>query len=505
LLSLGRVGFLSSIVLIQSTQGVVDFVGDAVKAGGYFGYADSLYTVAVSTQNFIGNIYIEASLSTVPNLNDWFPVQVIPAINYLQYPRQPTAPTGQNGGDTGTSAYTFRGNFVFLRARIDRSFLYNYTVIDPYYISLLGTARIVLSRSETIKSSLLPMPSPSAASLSPSIIPLPVPIPNAGITNVGDGYQIYSSLSAFNVAQLRTLVAGQGISIVQDVDTLTLNATGSSNNFLSATTSFADTFTQLSDVPATYVGAAGYFISVNVPENGLTFTNLPPVALSGSITDTTGVLSSSNGGTGLVSPPANSILIGSSDTALSIIQVPLVPGSILSWNGNQYQWIDSTALSVSTDIEASTLVITDSTVLSGDINLSGAIVLSGEISILSSLNLNNGGTSITVEDSDDSNNIATTAFVNSFISAEINNLVERENNLSDLTNIILARINLGLGQAAILNVGDIAGTVADAGDMISRDAAILAAAQQFSSNDSISEIALENAFAMSDVSGGEYY
>jgi hypothetical protein len=89
--------------------------------------------------------------------------------------------------------------------------------------------------------------------------------------------------------------------------------------------------------------------------------------------------------------------------------------------------------------------------------------------------------------------------------AEISNLVERENNLSDLTNITIARENLGLGQAAILNVGDISGTLADAGDMIARDAAVLAEAQTYLSSAPISEISLENAFEIYGVSGGEYY
>jgi hypothetical protein len=505
---------LSSIVLIQSTQGFIDFIGDSVQAGGYFGFSDSLYTVAISTQNFIGNLYIEASLVTNPGLTDWFPVQVGASSNFLQYPAQPTAPTGLNGGDTGTLAYSFRGNFLFLRARVDRSSLYTYTPLDPYFISLLGTVRVVLSRSETVKpvSAFLPgnlpptLPNPINFAPPPNIVvspPAAFTIP--GLVNIGDGYEIYAGIAGQNTAQLRSLVAGQGIAITEDTDSLTFNVIGSSSNSLSNTTSFADAFTQLSDVPATYVGAAGYVVTVNISQNGLTFTSLPPLALTGSITDAVGILSSSNGGTGLVAPAENSILIGLSASSLGTIQVPLVSNSILTWNGNQYEWIELPTLAVSNDLDIETLIVANNTVLSGSINLSGTIEISGDISFSNPLDLGNGGTSITLDISDDSSNIATTAFVNSLITAEISNLVERENNLSDLTNITIARENLGLGQAAILNVGDISGTLADAGDMIARDAAVLAEAQTYLSSAPISEISLENAFEIYGVSGGEYY
>jgi hypothetical protein len=55
----------------------------------------------------------------------------------VQYPINPAAPTSNNIGDTGTYAYSFSGNFIWVRARVDRS----YIVPPPVDPDLVGAVQ----------------------------------------------------------------------------------------------------------------------------------------------------------------------------------------------------------------------------------------------------------------------------------------------------------------------------------------------------------------------------
>jgi hypothetical protein len=111
-------------------NGTLDQTGPATRADGYYGFADGMHTVAFYLKNFSGRLYIEATLSDDPRESDWFPIGL-----------------GNNGipyysvDETSTKVETFNvvGNFVYLRAKIERSYL-NKT------LDQLGTCeRVVLS------------------------------------------------------------------------------------------------------------------------------------------------------------------------------------------------------------------------------------------------------------------------------------------------------------------------------------------------------------------------
>jgi len=93
-------------------QGQLDFTGDAIRGDGYFGFSDGLHTVQVSLNGFTGRIYIQGSLSSNPGPTDWFDVRLDGNTPYVQFTNSST-----------TSAYTFQGNIVYLRAKVDRSYI----------------------------------------------------------------------------------------------------------------------------------------------------------------------------------------------------------------------------------------------------------------------------------------------------------------------------------------------------------------------------------------------
>jgi hypothetical protein len=112
----------TSITLLTN-QDSLNYSGNAVKGDGYYGQTDGVHTVSVSINNFVGRIHIEASLATNPTNTDWFPIYLTSGNSFKQYPVTGT-PSGSNGlGDTTTEAWTFRANILWIRARVDRSYL----------------------------------------------------------------------------------------------------------------------------------------------------------------------------------------------------------------------------------------------------------------------------------------------------------------------------------------------------------------------------------------------
>lgn len=106
----------SSVVMLSSTQGHLDVVGDRVKADGWYGFTDGLHTVAIKAVNFKGRIYFEASIAQDPIAGDWFPIQV-DGLDFMEFPAIGAT------NFSGTVGKNIIGGFTWLRAKIDRSYL----------------------------------------------------------------------------------------------------------------------------------------------------------------------------------------------------------------------------------------------------------------------------------------------------------------------------------------------------------------------------------------------
>jgi hypothetical protein len=91
----------------------VDQLSEPMRGDGYYGYRDGSQTLAVTFQNFVGRIQIEATLEINPTEADWFPVWMNRATPYKQY----------GTVTNGTESFSVRGNFVLIRFRKTRSYL----------------------------------------------------------------------------------------------------------------------------------------------------------------------------------------------------------------------------------------------------------------------------------------------------------------------------------------------------------------------------------------------
>jgi hypothetical protein len=113
---------------ILVADGQLDQTGPATRADGYYGFADGLQTVGFYLKNFIGRIYVDATLSDNPGADDWFPI-ALSNTDFVDF----------ESAQTGIETFNIVGNFVYLRAKVRRSYL-------GRPVSNLGTCdRVVLS------------------------------------------------------------------------------------------------------------------------------------------------------------------------------------------------------------------------------------------------------------------------------------------------------------------------------------------------------------------------
>ncbi len=117
-----------SVLMMTNTRPNHSLVGDAIRADSYFGHTDGIHTVQVVVNNFTGSFGIQGTLATEPVEADWFNINlnanqnVSSASPLISFPINPLELQGGGpDGDTTTLAFTFVGNFVWLRAILDRS------------------------------------------------------------------------------------------------------------------------------------------------------------------------------------------------------------------------------------------------------------------------------------------------------------------------------------------------------------------------------------------------
>jgi hypothetical protein len=122
-----------SVLMMSNTGQNHNLTGDKIRADGYFGRTDGIHTVMVVVANFTGSFGIQGTLATVPVEADWFDINVNVNQNVssasprVSFPVNPASPTNVGGnGDDSVLAFTFVGNFVYLRAILDRS-----TITEP--------------------------------------------------------------------------------------------------------------------------------------------------------------------------------------------------------------------------------------------------------------------------------------------------------------------------------------------------------------------------------------
>lgn len=93
---------------------VMAHTGAPVRGAGWRAGPTGLHTLSVRVTNFVGRVWLEASLVAEPTEADWFIVP-LDGRERLDFPLTGTAPQSVNLG------FTFRLNSLWLRGRMDRA------------------------------------------------------------------------------------------------------------------------------------------------------------------------------------------------------------------------------------------------------------------------------------------------------------------------------------------------------------------------------------------------
>ena len=120
----------STIILTNKSE--MSYTGDKARGDGFYGFSDGLHTVSFHVNNLTARIWLQATLLEVPTENDWFNIALSTSTEYLQA-----------DADSTTKGVTFTGNFVYLRASIDRSYLVDQTY-DPSVHGVLDKIVLVI-------------------------------------------------------------------------------------------------------------------------------------------------------------------------------------------------------------------------------------------------------------------------------------------------------------------------------------------------------------------------
>lgn len=232
----------SNVILLPSTQGVVSITGTPVRGAGSTRTVGSLYTVVITANNLQGRVYIEGSIASSPTPDDWFTI-VMPGLNspFVEFPYE----EGNTSGGTTTAGFNFKGNFTWIRARLDRDYLglddlsdmelAPYGFVDNITLNVGGWSAITALSNDTTCGSVLSG------------------VESIKGNNLGNGKRVFANtVGQSNVLMnFRTLIAGPGINLSSNASTITIESRAGDDGI--------NRFVDLLDVPTDVVANAVLF------------------------------------------------------------------------------------------------------------------------------------------------------------------------------------------------------------------------------------------------------
>ena len=106
-----------SLEILGNTGSDMNKTGDKAKSDSYYGYTDGIHSVSSKYNTFLGTVKLQATLSLNPSESDWGDIKLIT----------------KSTSHTGTEIHTFKGNYVYLRAVVDRSGVGDGSTYDSAY------------------------------------------------------------------------------------------------------------------------------------------------------------------------------------------------------------------------------------------------------------------------------------------------------------------------------------------------------------------------------------
>ena len=112
----------SSTTLMSDTSQYWNKTGEKIRADGFYGSSDGLHTLSIYVGNFIGRVYIEASIAENPTATDWFAIPFDGAtLDHVEYPH--VGALLNPNGETSVLGFNLTANITWIRSRLDRTYL----------------------------------------------------------------------------------------------------------------------------------------------------------------------------------------------------------------------------------------------------------------------------------------------------------------------------------------------------------------------------------------------
>lgn len=130
-----------SVTIMSASGSEMNKYGDDVKGDSFYGYTDGLHTIQTIYSQFIGRFRIQGTLSLEPTDSDWFDIvpdqttgKAFNTAGFIQFNADKPA--------DGSEAYTFQGNYTYLRTFLDRTHVGDGETYDPSFGQI---SRVILS------------------------------------------------------------------------------------------------------------------------------------------------------------------------------------------------------------------------------------------------------------------------------------------------------------------------------------------------------------------------
>jgi len=135
-----------SVQLMSASGTSMNKTSEKVRGDNYYGYTDGFHTLQVTYANYVGRFRIQGTLVLEPAETDWIDIVVSPSEG-LYAGSTPWNGDGYvqfNADKPGvkSEAYSFYGNFAWIRCKVDRAHIGDGETYDTSYGQV---TRILLS------------------------------------------------------------------------------------------------------------------------------------------------------------------------------------------------------------------------------------------------------------------------------------------------------------------------------------------------------------------------
>jgi len=130
-----------SVTILSATGTEMNKYSMEVKGDSYYGYTDGFHTIQVTYNQYVGRLRLQATLSLEPGVDDWF--DIVPSDTLgTSFNEGGFVQFNANDPAQGSEAYSFSGNFTFIRVYMDREHVGDGATYDPSYGQI---SRVILS------------------------------------------------------------------------------------------------------------------------------------------------------------------------------------------------------------------------------------------------------------------------------------------------------------------------------------------------------------------------